>query len=392
MHLAYFSPLPPTHSGIADYSRELLAPLSEHAELTLFVDDPSAVDPNLSGSFRIEPISGYVDSRYRYDMALYHIGNNVHHESIYQHALRYPGVVVLHDLYIHHFIGYLTFVRGDYASYGRELTYALGRDGLDLYSDIKLGRRRFPAYELPLCNRLVDRSLGVIVHSKSAAGTVQAMRPERPARIIPALIQGIEGKSNRQDLGLSEQTVIFASLGFVNPTKQIELALRSFARLRRIEPNIFYIIVGDVQGDLDISGVISELGLDEAVRCTGYVENLQAFVDWTSTADVVINLRYPTLGETSAAALRAMAAGKPLIVFDHGWYGELPDNVCKKVPPLDSDALFESMLELAREPESRTQLGKNALTRATNHHNPRKVAEEYTEFVNVCLKDIERRA
>ena len=66
-----------------------------------------------------------------------------------------------------------------------------------------------------------------------------------------------------------------------------------------------------------------------------YVESFDAFVDWAATADVVLNLRYPTLGETSGAALRVMAAGRPLVVFDHGWYGELPDEAAVKVPPLD---------------------------------------------------------
>ena len=35
LRIAYFSPLPPARSGIADYSRELLPHLARHARLTL---------------------------------------------------------------------------------------------------------------------------------------------------------------------------------------------------------------------------------------------------------------------------------------------------------------------------------------------------------------------
>ena len=46
LRIAYFSPLPPARSGIADYSRELLPALADHADLTLFTAQPASVaDP-----------------------------------------------------------------------------------------------------------------------------------------------------------------------------------------------------------------------------------------------------------------------------------------------------------------------------------------------------------
>ena len=46
MRLAYFSPLGPQASGIADYSEELLPHLAEGADITLFVEGfrPSNVE------------------------------------------------------------------------------------------------------------------------------------------------------------------------------------------------------------------------------------------------------------------------------------------------------------------------------------------------------------
>ena len=56
----------------------------------------------------------------------------------------------------------------------------------------------------------------------------------------------------------------------------------------------------------------------------------EAFVDETrlwslmAACDVHVNLRSPTMGETSGTAIRALSLGKPLIVSDVGWFAELP--------------------------------------------------------------------
>jgi glycosyltransferase involved in cell wall biosynthesis len=260
MRLAYFSPLPPTQSGIADYSNELLPHLAKRADISLFTDSPDSIDAALLDRFVTYPLGDFPRLRREYDLALYHMGNNVHHETIYEFAIRYPGVVVLHDLFLHHFIGSITFVKGDYASYVRELGYALDSDGLHLFMDIRLGKRRFPVFDVPLCDRIIDRSLALLVHSVSAASAVQNMRPDRPVRVIPALIAEHQGKSLRGSLDVRDETVIFASLGFVNATKQIEMALRQFARLRETRPDIHYVIVGGVQGNFDLKGLITRLG------------------------------------------------------------------------------------------------------------------------------------
>ena len=42
MKIAYFSPLPPQRTGVADYSKELLPALASRAEVDLWVDEPVA--------------------------------------------------------------------------------------------------------------------------------------------------------------------------------------------------------------------------------------------------------------------------------------------------------------------------------------------------------------
>ena len=60
LRIAYFSPLPPSLSGIADYSFELLPYLSKSLDITLFSEDPTEVDEYLRGNFSVRHIDSYV--------------------------------------------------------------------------------------------------------------------------------------------------------------------------------------------------------------------------------------------------------------------------------------------------------------------------------------------
>jgi len=70
------------------------------------------------------------------------------------------------------------------------------------------------------------------------------------------------------------------------------------------------------------------------------------------SVDAILNLRHPTMGETSGIAVRALAAGTPLIVSDVGWFGELPDDTVGKVPvgTNEIDAIVEAMATVAGDP------------------------------------------
>ena len=76
-----------------------------------------------------------------------------------------------------------------------------------------------------------------------------------------------------------------------------------------------------------------------------------------------------------------MAAGRPLVVFDHGWYGELPGGAAVKVPPLDEGALLAALLELAGDPAQRTALGAAAAQYVAERCAPAVVADAYVAFV-----------
>ncbi len=105
MRVAFFSPLPPARSGIADYSEALIESLRPLVDLEVFSRADQHFDPA------------------RFDIALYQIGNNGFHDFVYETALRHPGVVVMHESNLHHLIADLTIRRGDWDAYVRECEY-----------------------------------------------------------------------------------------------------------------------------------------------------------------------------------------------------------------------------------------------------------------------------
>ena len=95
VRVAFFSPLPPARSGIADYSEALIGSLKPLVDLEIFSEPHQEFDPS------------------RFDIALYHVGNNGYHGYVYETALRHPGVVVMHESNLHHLMADLTIKRGD---------------------------------------------------------------------------------------------------------------------------------------------------------------------------------------------------------------------------------------------------------------------------------------
>src|SRR5437867_952506 len=125
--LAYFSPLPPRPSGISDYSRELLPHLAHRADVHLYIDDYETTT-EIAWNF---PVRNYRDYPWRrtqddYDFTLYHLGNSAMHAYLYPYITRYPGVLVLHDWVLHHFLGGLAIDTGNAELYLRELSHEDG--------------------------------------------------------------------------------------------------------------------------------------------------------------------------------------------------------------------------------------------------------------------------
>jgi glycosyltransferase involved in cell wall biosynthesis len=140
-------------------------------------------------------------------------------------------------------------------------------------------------------------------------------------------------------------------------------------------------LVGAVSPGFDLERRLQRLGIDrDGITHEGWVDEPRL---WSLMAgcDVHVNLRAPTMGETSGTAIRGLALGKPLVVSDNGWFAELPDDVALKVPVGgDEVATLAAALELlATHGDLRAAMGRAAGLLAAREHDLDHVADLYLE-------------
>jgi hypothetical protein len=187
----------------------------------------------------------------------------------------------------------------------------------------------------------------------------------------------------RARLGLPPGALILASFGHINPYKRVEAVLRAVTSLRASIPDVRYLLVGSVSPSYDVRAAIGRAGLEDSVSVTGYVER-RAFEDYVAAADICLNLRHPTAGETSASLLRLLGAGKPTLVTASGSFAELPPGVAAQVDldASEGDLIVAYCRLLAARPELAATLGRDARTYVAREHSLHGAAASYMRFLS----------
>ncbi len=392
LKIAYISPLNPLQSGISDYSEALVPELAEYFQIVLYSDCGFPSNPQIVERFRVYPVLDLLQHHLQYDLRLYQLGNSPHHRNTFTALRLLPGVVVLHEPFLHHGLYYSSPVQ-----YRREVFYEIGTP--DWASLNRLERAlqeddRHYLLENPLIGRILDTSLGIIVHSQAAYQIVEAYfaKPGLYRRALPKIKVtsqplpmpvSCEMSEPRAALGLPQSRIIFGMAGIIHPVKEPFLALRAFASLYADFPDALFLFVGEVlQETGDLIAQAKGLGIAEKVILLGRVEPLERLHQAIAACDVILNLRRTTIGETSAVALRAMALGKPVIVRNIGWFSELPDDACVKIGPEEGvERLAAVMRALAASPEMRLQIGQQARHYVQRECDPARIARQYAEFL-----------
>jgi glycosyltransferase involved in cell wall biosynthesis len=197
---------------------------------------------------------------------------------------------------------------------------------------------------------------------------------------------------SREGLNLPANAFVVGCAGLITPEKRLDLVLYAFARLLQQVPHARLLVVGEIPAwyPSDLSSLIAQLGLSEAVTCTGYVGSMREFDQYLSIFDAGVNLRRPTSGETSASALRMMAQGCPVIVSNTGWYAELPDDACLKIDhgPDEIAILAQHLIDLATDQTRRELIGQRARGYVETTCNPERVARAYIDFAQQVIEGV----
>jgi glycosyltransferase involved in cell wall biosynthesis len=359
LKIAYYSPLPPARSGVADYSAMLLPELQERLEVEV-------VRPRA----RLWTQHSARDA----DVALYHVGNDPdYHAWIVEALRRRPGVVVLHDFVLHHLIAGMTIGRRNPDGYLDAMQREAGPVGRMLAHGVIDGllppvwERR--AHEYPLTGEVLSAATGVIAHSAYVEQRVREHGYAGPVWRIPLAAWPVPPEL--PDAGLPADRLVVGSFGHINPAKRLPQLLDGFALLRERVPEALLLLVGSVA-----PGVAFDL--PEGAMHIDYVPEDRLWSLLAAT-DICVSLRYPTMGETSGVAVRALNIGRPQVVSNVGWFSELPDDVAFKVPVGDDevDVLAARLEQLARDPDLRGAMGAAARSYAESEHDLGHVADAY---------------
>jgi glycosyltransferase involved in cell wall biosynthesis len=328
MNVAYYSPLPPSRSGIADYSTLLLPALRERVDVVVAAPGKRA------------PAA---------DVALYHIGNDPDaHGWIVDALYERPGVVVLHEYVLHHLVAGITIGRGNGRGYLDAMERELGVAGrllaLGVLDNLLPLLWETQPERFPLSGTILDHATGLIVHSDYVAQRARETGYAGPLWRIPHPVWPATPATPAPDVAGDP---LIGCFGFLNMNKRIPQLLEAFAALRRVRPGARLLLVGAAGERFDVERRLERLGLTDGVERIDYVPEERMW-SLMAACDVLVNLRYPTMGETSGSVVRAMSIGKPLIVSDVGWFAELPDDAVLKVPVDEFEvATLEAALSFA---------------------------------------------
>lgn len=416
VRIAWFSPLPPSPSGIAAYSAEL-APLLEARGFALEM-------------FTAESARDFVWKQRRtpYDLTLFHMGNATCHDYMWAYLFRYPGLVVLHDAQLHQaralFLTRRWKPRRD--DYLTEFHANHPEAPADVGELIAAGLGGSLYHHWPLVRLVVARARLTVVHSRQL---MEELRGRYPAARFEHVEMGVgdplatrvadagarakrpdsqepsDGRVLRESHDMPREAIILAAFGGITPEKRIPQLIRAVSALADRLPMLHLLLVGNVATHYDALEDARRWGVNDRVHLTGYVSDEKLGEDLRAV-DVCACLRWPTNRETSASWLRCLAAGRATIITDLAHQGDVPSidprgwrildtaprggnartPVAVSLDLLDEQHSLELALErLATDVALRASLGQAARAWWEQHHRLDEMADAYQRVIRTAI-------
>src|SRR5262249_1368557 len=195
----------------------------------------------------------------------------------------------------------------------------------------------YEKFLFPLTGHIAERARGIVVHSHDAADRIHEQAPNVPMVVIPhhageppPEVAGIDRAEARRRLHLPDDAFVVGHFGFITRPKQPAAVVNGFWALHDEFPSSILLMVGADHTGGALDRLIDQTPLREAVRSAGYVD-LEKFYVYLRACDAIINLRYPTAGESSGTLARSLAEGRAVIVNNYASWAEIPSDVALKV-------------------------------------------------------------
>jgi len=387
MRLNWFSPLPPERTDIAHYTARCAEALQGEFDVVYWTTTRASDNRALLQDAHIEIYSeaDIASAEFRRKLFegvnIFNIGNDArYHSSIYSVARRYPGIIILHDTKLHHFIRGAHPMPEDFVDVSRRY---YGESGVTHAKAIIAGQETIDenVERMPFTEAVLDKAIGVICHSS-------AVRAEIASRVrVPVVDLALPYKRTVNALCAEKRTkqpfelIAFGYMGTNRRLESILRALADFDKRHLCKLRIF----GTLWDEGFIRGLIDTLRLNAIVELRGYVEEEEldrAIAD----AHLAFNLRFPTMGEASGGILRSWHNATAPVVTAQGWYEALPDDVAFKISVENECAEIQQLLDrLIIDPKKFESCGRAGRNYLRQVHDP----DLYALGLKGALEDVQ---
>jgi glycosyltransferase involved in cell wall biosynthesis len=387
MRIAWFSPLPPVRSGVADYSADLLTALNRDFDIDCFVDAPSHADRTCNAhefSWR--------HRRAPYDLTVYQLGNAPCHDYMWAYLATHPGLVVLHDARLHHARARALLSRGRAADYREEFRFD-HPDAVQDFVEYAVEGLSGSVYSLWSMSRVAVATARVVaVHNARVAAD---LREQYPSACIETIRMGVPSSiarpetaaAVRRTLSIPDDAIVCAAFGKMTPEKRIGPILAAFRDVAAVHSKLYLLLIGDAG---DQPGWAEGTPPLDRVRATGHVSD-EAIAAYLTASDICLCLRWPTALETSASWLRCLAANRATVITDLAhlvdtpavdprdrldFHGGAP--IAVRIDLLDEERSLRLALEwLAADEPARRTLAQHGFDYWAEHHTIGVMADDY---------------
>lgn len=395
--LAYVSPLPPSKSGISYYSAELLEVLSDWYDIDVITDVNAKTAPlDKAIPYSIKTSNVFLESSVQYERVLYHFGNSSFHEYMFDLLEKIPGVVVLHDFFLSGIVAHMQGTGAKPNFWDKELGNSIGyRTLLEKHTIDDTAKI---VWKYPCNQTVIENALDVIVHSRNSIKLSNQWLSCDTAKswsVIPHLrksVSHINDKTTvKRELNFNESAFLTCSFGIIGAMKQsMELLEAWLSSDLSKDENSYLVFVGqnnqDTYGET-LSKRIQKSPYSKRIIITGWADEA-VFEQYLKAADIAVQLRTLSRGETSGTVLDCMNYGIPTIVNANGSMADLSNTAVEMLPDdFIAQELIDALEHLWRSTPLRDALSKAAREEILTNYAPKDCAKKYYNAIETAYKN-----
>jgi glycosyltransferase involved in cell wall biosynthesis len=404
--IAVFSSFPPINCGVADYTYELVEQLSKIYDISVFVDGEFLPNGFLSPFYQIHHYTSFEreDKLTPFIAVIYQMGSTLNQHFMFDMIEKKKGIIVFHDLLMG--LGFYSIykIRNEPNKFKHKILEVEGENVSKEFSALIKSAKDDLIPKLDLFFRrnlmlkwLINNSHAQIVHMQSVKDEIESLYNGSQVSVVDMGVQdplknrSIKNKGFlRLKYKIAPSTLVIGIFGSVVPIKRIESSLKALSHVVKIKNDVIMMIVGDHpigHYSAHLSKMVENLGLNQHVRFTGR-SSREDFDNLFLTSDVVLNLRHPTFKGMSAIIIRALAAGKPVIISDVPEWLNFSSEFCWRISTGEDEEgqLIELLTQIITNPE----IIKNASLKAREYFKTRgllsHMADQYSRVIENVIE------